>query len=490
MHYLNRSILLGFLCFFASTTTTASDLYKNFGGQSYTFVDYTYQSVPGRLYVPDAHDGIKAMPLVTFLHGLGEKGSDNSRQVNGNMANLAIQANARDFLFFVPQSSGGWWAESHAVAEAVGQISIDYKIDPNRVYLTGLSAGGAGTMKSLREYDTLYAGYVPLSVAGSHFNSAADAAAGVGRPTWYFSGWSDTPFRFNNQTSLSSTLAAAGVNPADLPSYPTSAADYDYINSAANLRLTEFGNGGHNNNTWNNGAYARADLYDWLLGQTNQMTTPQPNGETLRFSFQQAVAGGEAPHGVTDSLGRVWNAPQGYRAQAVEGILQTFARNESGARTTVTLEMTNGFYSSGTTTLSASADMEDATGYWRLYRYQDTDAQLVFHGLTAGGVYDMGLFASIATTNQTDYQGLYSVGDSSLLINAANNDAMNYLAGLIADGDGQLVLDIALLRDAGGNILSTNALLNAITITAVPEPGGLALAIVGVTWLLTRRRRT
>lgn len=489
MHFL-RLITILTLVLTMVPAASATDLVKNYGGQNYTFIDYTYQGMPGRLYVPDGYDPNTPTPLVTFLHGLGERGTNNTSQVGPQIANLTIQANARGFLLFTPQSSG-WWPEVNQVAEAVGKIGVDYNIDAKRVYVTGLSAGGFGTMNSMRNHANLYAGYVPLSVAGgAHFKSEADAAVGADRPAWYFSGYNEASFRNASRESVRNTLLAQGVAPGDMPVFPTSApaTDFTYISPDGSIRATEIAGGGHNNATWNNGAYASSAMYDWLLSQTSNTTSLQP-GHTMRVSL--GASGNQQPLGRVDNQGRLWNTPDGYRTQSTAGILQTYARDQNGNHTTVTVELNDPFYATGTTTLPvSSAYGEDEAGsFWRLYEFQKTEAQLTFHGLEAGGLYDLEVFASIDSDDATNYRGLYSVGDESVVINASHNDQAHTFKSLVAGLDGTLVLDVALLTNEGGDIISRHAVLNAVALTAIPEPGvGILLTVFSVMLLPHRRR--
>ena len=476
----------------ASAASGQTTITGTAGGQSYEFLDYTYQGLPGRLYVPDAYDPSQPTAVVTFMHGLGERGDNNTSQVVNSsgaipyMGNLIARANADNFLVYIPQSAAGWWAESDTVVAALGQLSLDYHTDPTRHYLTGLSAGGAGVMRGLREHTSLYAAYSPLSVASRYFTSEADAQPFADVPTWYFTGFNDTPYRNNARNSYLNTLRAQGVAEADLPSFPTTATTYTYRSDTGLTRITEFANGGHNNATWNNGAYASAELYNWMFSHTAETASPKA-GQTIRLSLQDTTA---EPRGLTDANGRFFNSSYYYNQSRV---ISTFALDEAGNRTSVIFEVTDPFRGRHATTLPASAAFDESTAgnYWELYRFGDGQdrGQITIHGLEAGGLYDLGLFASVATTNTSNYLGVYSVGDQSILIDAANNDQEFFLRSLIASGDGTLVLDVALPRDEQGNILSTFAALNTLSITAVPEPAGLTLVMLSAVALLSPRAR-
>lgn len=477
--------------FAASVAQGQGSLVGTYGGSSYTFLDYTYQGVAGRLFVPDGYDSATPIAVVTFMHGLGEKGSNNvSQVVDGsgnirNMGNLIQQANARGYMVYLPQSEYGWWAETPVIADAIGQLAIDYNVDAGRVYLTGLSAGGSGTMKGLREHSTLFSAFAPLSVASRQFTSVDDAAVGVDVPTWYFGGFNDNPYRNNGRNSYLNTLRAQGVAEADLPTWPTTGTNFTYASPAGPTRITEFANGAHNNNTWNNGAYATEALYDWMLSQSNGAAAPR-EGVAVRLSLH---TGADDVAGAVDDNGRFFNTSANYNKLRVA---ETFARDEQGQRTSVVFNISDTFQGRGATTASGFDDAS-AGGYWQLYRYGDADnqdGQIEIHGLESGGLYDVGLFASVATDVLGDHVGVYTINDQTVIIDAANNDQEVLLQSLTASLDGVLVLDVGILQDAQGQFLSRYAVLNSISVTAVPEPTTAALLLVGLRVAVRRPKRS
>jgi dienelactone hydrolase len=462
----------------------AADLVYSYGGQNYTFVDYTYLGVPGRLYVPPAYNTNTPTPLVMFLHGIGEQGSNNTSQVNDNIGNLMANAKARDFLLFAPQSApNAWWAELDKTVLTLGKIATQYNVNPNKIYITGLSAGGQGTMYALSSYSDLFAGFVPLSIStDSGFKSSAAAAVAANSPTWYYVGYNDTTIMNDTRGSVTYTATAKGIPVAQQPVWPSGQVNYSYVSPDANLRYTQIASAGHDNGVWNNGAYNDPNMYSWLLGESNSMAPLAP-GKTMRLSCRDWNTPVNL-HGVADSKGQIWNMPT--NLGTTEGVIQTFAHDSSGARTTFTIETPVGkaFYSSGTTTLPAGApfDASVAGGYWRIYIWNHPTSQTVIHGLMPGAEYDMELFASIATASTTDYVGIYSVGGQSVTINARNNADLTYLRGLVADSAGNLALNMSI---ASG---SSNAVLNTLSVTMVPEPTSM-VCVLGVAGLAGLRRR-
>src|ERR1044072_1061470 len=66
--------------------------------------------LPGRLYIPPeaTSDPSIARPLILFLHGSGENGTNNLSQINVNIDNLLAEAKQRGAFLYAPQSTSGW----------------------------------------------------------------------------------------------------------------------------------------------------------------------------------------------------------------------------------------------------------------------------------------------------------------------------------------------------------------------------------------------
>ncbi|RZJ39270.1 MAG: phospholipase, partial [Chryseobacterium sp.] len=96
------------------------------------------------------------IPLIVFLHGSGERGS-----------NLEIVKNHSPFTYknlikepvaiLAPQCPENTWWDTDAVYFLIKEISEKYKIDKDRIYLTGLSMGGWGTLKLAGEHPEMFA---------------------------------------------------------------------------------------------------------------------------------------------------------------------------------------------------------------------------------------------------------------------------------------------------------------------------------------------
>ena len=139
------------------------------------FLDFSTAGLPGRLHVPTAYLPQHKLPLILFLHGGGERGSDNLLQINQNIDLLleASESHGGAFLY-APQSSTGVWATTAAsptgdIQNAVAMIHQamqTYSIDSNRIYVTGLSSGGGGTWDALAKYPSEFAAGIPICHLG------------------------------------------------------------------------------------------------------------------------------------------------------------------------------------------------------------------------------------------------------------------------------------------------------------------------------------
>jgi len=138
-----------------------------------------------RLYSPEAKG---PRPLVLFLHGGGEGGTDNWKQMTGTMGAAKIAEDYPDVFVMAPQapqghidfSKGappmpakfadsdqkgerGWHRKYLAnICDIIRDMIADGKVDENRVYVTGLSMGGAGTLRMLSVGSGLFAAAAPI----------------------------------------------------------------------------------------------------------------------------------------------------------------------------------------------------------------------------------------------------------------------------------------------------------------------------------------
>lgn len=134
----------------------------------------------------------RPLPLVVFLHGIGERGDDGKRQLNGLPESFAGDANfsARPCVILAPQCPADeFWSGPTAgrVIDLVKDLVKDLPVDPDRVYLGGFSMGGYGTWAILAQQPKLFACGFPISGGGSP--TIASAIKKI--PVWAFHGADD-----------------------------------------------------------------------------------------------------------------------------------------------------------------------------------------------------------------------------------------------------------------------------------------------------------
>ncbi len=144
------------------------------------------QTLNYRVMKPEIDEG-KQYPLVLFLHGAGERGDNNRAQLVHGMRDFASSKNRRDYPAWViaPQCPRGekwvdipWDGTTIKMPEEPSRsltlcrelidqlVSEEPTIDPNRIYVTGLSMGGFGTYDAVCRWPELFAAAAPICGGG------------------------------------------------------------------------------------------------------------------------------------------------------------------------------------------------------------------------------------------------------------------------------------------------------------------------------------
>jgi predicted peptidase len=125
--------------------------------------------------------GTQKYPVIVFLHGLGEQGSETDPNILRNKMSAhgpfkrVNQGRHFPALMFAPQSAG-WW-DSAWIKSFMIWIENNYRIDKSRIYLTGPSMGGGGTWDYMRYDPTRLAAAIPVCGADWANNSGAERSA-------------------------------------------------------------------------------------------------------------------------------------------------------------------------------------------------------------------------------------------------------------------------------------------------------------------------
>src|SRR5262245_22666110 len=217
--------------------------------------DYSY-----RVFAPKGWSKRKKWPIILFLHGAGERGSDNLAQTRVGIGPAILRQDSFPFVVVLPQCPRSrWWSEPEMQAMALNALdrtSRELNGDPTRTYLTGLSMGGYGSWTMATNNPARFAalavvcgGIVPPpglnipeatrpSTAGDPY---AAAAAKIRRtPVWIFHGGADPVVPVSESEKMVDAFKKRGVR----------------------ARFTKYVGVGHN--SWDK-AYAEPELFPWML---------------------------------------------------------------------------------------------------------------------------------------------------------------------------------------------------------------------------------
>lgn len=249
-----KSKLLVVLLFLCSTIT-----YAQFESASYMINGYT---LPYRVMFPKEYDATKQYPLLIFLHGAGERGDDNEKQLTHGkdflINNFQTEYPAIVIAPQCPETT--YWSniERHTLnnkttfsfglmdkatpsMEALTFLITNWlnseKIDRSKVYVGGLSMGGMGTYELLWRMPNTFAAAFAIC-GGGDVNKVQQNTKNTA--LWIFHGAKDSvvPVEFSQQM-------------------------YETLNAAGNeVKYTEYPNIDHG--SWNN-VFQNKELVPWLM---------------------------------------------------------------------------------------------------------------------------------------------------------------------------------------------------------------------------------
>ncbi|HLQ43435.1 MAG TPA: alpha/beta hydrolase-fold protein, partial [Planctomycetaceae bacterium] len=218
------------------------------------FVEKVFKDDAGEhryaVFVPVAYSPSKIWPVMLFLHGAGERGSDGRAHLNVGLGPL-VKARETNFPAIVvfPQCENthgraleGWLAgsaDANRALRILEQVEKDYRIDPKRRILTGWSMGGFGAWSLAAADPARWSCLVPIAGGGQ----AAWAEKLKDVPIWAWHGDDDHAIVANRSREMIDALKAAGGTP----------------------RYTEIPSGDHD--SWKI-AYADDRLIAWMLDPT------------------------------------------------------------------------------------------------------------------------------------------------------------------------------------------------------------------------------
>lgn len=192
------------------------------------------------VFVPPGYTGSKTWPAIIFLNGAGECGTDGLKHTAVGLGS-AIQWKVEEWPFLVifpqkPTVESRWADHDGMVMAMLEATQREYKVDAQRVYLTGLSQGGYGTWDLAAKHPDLFAAIAPICGGGDPGRAGVLARM----PIWCFHGDADTAVPLRASVEMVDAVKAAGGSP----------------------KLTVYPGVGHN--SWDK-AYREEKLADWFL---------------------------------------------------------------------------------------------------------------------------------------------------------------------------------------------------------------------------------
>ncbi|MES2646952.1 MAG: alpha/beta hydrolase-fold protein [Bacteroidota bacterium] len=228
-------------------------------------------SMQYRMLLPRDYDSSKKYPLVLFLHGAGERGNDNIKQLtHGSQlflqgtarrrfpaivvfpqcpetdywSNVQIatekKTNKRSFVF---QAGGEPTKAMDLTMELQKNLMQTMPVDSSKIYVMGLSMGGMGTFEIVRRMPTVFAAAIPIC-GGADSSTAKDIKKTA---FWIFHGANDdvVPVKFSE--NMVSALQG--------------------FYNRADMQYTVYSGIGHN--SWDR-AFAEPELLRWLFAQRRE----------------------------------------------------------------------------------------------------------------------------------------------------------------------------------------------------------------------------
>ena len=210
-------------------------------------VDYQYLSYTPTDYITDT---LKLWPLIIYLHGGSDRGTDLNKLYSQGIPDQIHRGREFPFVIISPQCPEHIrWSTDNWFENFYSDIISKYRIDTNRVYLTGMSLGGSGTWYLAAKYPDIFTAIAPMSGFTSHMDfidNNIDKLTNIS--IWAFHGKTDNVVPFEETERIIKKLE--GIN--------------------RNILFTIEPEIGH----WINWlVYPNQELYDWFLKHDKRLKT-------------------------------------------------------------------------------------------------------------------------------------------------------------------------------------------------------------------------
>ena len=193
------------------------------------------------LFLPEsyAQSNNQKFPLIFFLHGAGERGSDLDSVKRHGIPKIVETNPDFPFIAVSPQCpEDSWWtSELHTINGLIEEIVEKYQVDTSRIYLTGLSMGGFGTWSLASMYPERFAAIAPVCGGGEVRQILRSL---LEMPIWTFHGQKDDVIPFSRSEEIVTALKKHG----------------------SSIKFTIYPEAGHD--SWTK-TYDNPELYKWFL---------------------------------------------------------------------------------------------------------------------------------------------------------------------------------------------------------------------------------
>ncbi|MFA8433199.1 MAG: alpha/beta hydrolase-fold protein [Marinifilaceae bacterium] len=187
-------------------------------------------------------DTLRNWPLIIYLHGGTARGTDTLKLYNYGIPDQIWKGREFPFLIVAPQCPlNHRWSTDNWFENFYEEITTKFRVDTNRVYLTGVSLGGAGTWYLAIKHPDKFAAIAPMSGFSSHIQYIYDNVDRLcDMPTWAFHGKRDLVAQYEDTERMIQKLEGKNKN----------------------LKLTAPSDKGHEL-LWF--VYPEQELYNWFL---------------------------------------------------------------------------------------------------------------------------------------------------------------------------------------------------------------------------------
>ncbi len=215
--------------------------------------------LPYRIYTPRPIEDETVYPLIVFMHGAGERGSDNTAQLKHGVGSIIrfIERFNQPAFVIAPQVADGhqwvdtpWSDDAHVLPKSpsasmslllglIDSVNQTLPIDRRRIYITGISMGGFGTWDLLMRRPDEFAAAIPICGGGDE--TSAHLIRDI--PVWVFHGGDDQVVKTHRSRNMIEALEGVAGRP----------------------RYTEYPGVGHDSWTV---TYDNPEVLHWLFEQT------------------------------------------------------------------------------------------------------------------------------------------------------------------------------------------------------------------------------